>query len=174
MLTVGELRAALASATDDLVVVVSVNDRDGERFHAGGCIRTTWCEGAGESGGTFVLHAAHDARAPDASAPRLDLRPRVDGGVLRLGDAPADQIDLGAMEFALLQLLADRRRIATSEHGAYVPSQEILDVLPFRSGKDDLMNVRELVHRVRRKLMRTSQPGLIESKHLVGYRLAEK
>ncbi len=99
----------------------------------------------------------------------LDLRQRVDGGVLRIGES---SIELAAMEFGLLQLLVERRRIVTDVELAYVAWHEIADALAFRSVQADSENVRELVHRVRRKLGGVQADDLIESKRGVGYRLA--
>jgi pSer/pThr/pTyr-binding forkhead associated (FHA) protein len=99
----------------------------------------------------------------------LDLRQRVDGGVLRIGEI---SIELAAMEFGLLQLLVERRRNVTDAELAYVAWHEIADALSFRSVQADSENVRELVHRVRRKLGTAQADDLIESKRGVGYRLA--
>jgi len=99
----------------------------------------------------------------------LDLRQRVDGGVLRIGES---SIELAAMEFGLLQLLVERRRTVTDAELAYVAWHEIADALSFRSVQADSENVRELVHRVRRKLASVHADDLIESKRGVGYRLA--
>jgi len=99
----------------------------------------------------------------------LDLRQRVDGGVLRLKDT---SIELAAMEFGLLQLLVERRRIVNDAELAYVAWHEIADALAFKSVQADSENVRELVHRVRRKLGTVQADDLIESKRGVGYRLA--
>jgi pSer/pThr/pTyr-binding forkhead associated (FHA) protein len=99
----------------------------------------------------------------------LDLRQRVDGGVLRIGE---HSIELAAMEFGLLQLLVERRRTVTDPELAYVAWHEIADALSFRSVQADSENVRELVHRVRRKLGAVQADDLIESKRGVGYRLA--
>ncbi len=100
---------------------------------------------------------------------QLDLRQRVDGGVLRIGD---NSIELAAMEFGLLQLLVERRRTVADPELAYVAWHEIADALSFRSVQADSENVRELVHRVRRKLGSVQADDLIESKRGVGYRLA--
>ncbi|MBV8763253.1 MAG: FHA domain-containing protein [Deltaproteobacteria bacterium] len=100
---------------------------------------------------------------------QLDLRQRVDGGVLRIGES---SIELAAMEFGLLQLLVERRRSVTDPELAYVAWHEIADALSFRSVQADSENVRELVHRVRRKLGGVQADDLIESKRGVGYRLA--
>ena len=99
----------------------------------------------------------------------LDLRQRVDGGVLRVGES---SIELAAMEFGLLQLLVERRRNVSDAELAYVAWHEIADALSFRSVQADSENVRELVHRVRRKLGGVQADDLIESKRGVGYRLA--
>ena len=99
----------------------------------------------------------------------LDLRQRVDGGVLRVGETA---IELAAMEFGLLQLLVERRRTVSDPELAYVAWHEIADALAFRSVQADSENVRELVHRVRRKLGGVQADDLIESKRGVGYRLA--
>jgi len=99
----------------------------------------------------------------------LDLRQRVDGGVLRVNET---SIELAAMEFGLLQLLVERRRNVTDPELAYVAWHEIADALSFRSVQADSENVRELVHRVRRKLGGVQADDLIESKRGVGYRLA--
>jgi DNA-binding response OmpR family regulator len=76
------------------------------------------------------------------------------------------------MEFGLLQLLVERRRAVTDTELAYVAWHEIADALSFRSVQADSENVRELVHRVRRKLGNVQADDLIESKRGVGYRLA--
>jgi DNA-binding response OmpR family regulator len=76
------------------------------------------------------------------------------------------------MEFGLLQLLVERRRTVTDAELAYVAWHEIADALSFRSVQADSENVRELVHRVRRKLASVHADDLIESKRGVGYRLA--
>ncbi len=99
----------------------------------------------------------------------LDLRQRVDGGVLRIAET---SIELAAMEFGLLQLLVERRRGVSDPELAYVAWHEIADALSFRSVQADSENVRELVHRVRRKLGTVQADDLIESKRGVGYRLA--
>jgi pSer/pThr/pTyr-binding forkhead associated (FHA) protein len=99
----------------------------------------------------------------------LDLRQRVDGGVLRIAET---SLELAAMEFGLLQLLVERRRGVSDPELAYVAWHEIADALSFRSVQADSENVRELVHRVRRKLGSVQAEDLIESKRGVGYRLA--
>ena len=105
----------------------------------------------------------HAARSPARPAPARRWR------------RPADRrssIELAAMEFGLLQLLVERRRTVTDAELAYVAWHEIADALSFRSVQADSENVRELVHRVRRKLASVAADDLIESKRGVGYRLA--
>ena len=109
------------------------------------------------------------AKVTTPKGTNLDLRQRVDGGVLRVDDA---SIELAAMEFGLLQLLVERRRIVSDIELAYVAWHEIADALAFKSVQADSENVRELVHRVRRKLGSVQAEDLIESKRGVGYRLA--
>jgi hypothetical protein len=125
--------------------------------------------GAGRTAPTRRDELVFSARVVTPRGHELDLRQRVDGGVLRIGDA---SIELAAMEFGLLQLLVERRRLVTDAELAYVAWHEIADALAFKSVQADSENVRELVHRVRRKLATVQADDLIESKRGVGYRLA--
>ncbi|HEY1552843.1 MAG TPA: FHA domain-containing protein [Kofleriaceae bacterium] len=125
--------------------------------------------GAGRTAPTRRDELVFSARVVTPRGHELDLRQRVDGGVLRIGDA---SIELAAMEFGLLQLLVERRRLVTDAELAYVAWHEIADALAFKSVQADSENVRELVHRVRRKLGTVQADDLIESKRGVGYRLA--
>nr|HEX4316858.1 FHA domain-containing protein [Kofleriaceae bacterium] len=125
--------------------------------------------GSGRTAPTRRDELVFSARVTTPRGHALDLRQRVDGGVLRLGDA---SIELAAMEFGLLQLLVERRRTVSDAELAYVAWHEIADALSFRSVQADSENVRELVHRVRRKLAGVNAEDLIESKRGVGYRLA--
>jgi pSer/pThr/pTyr-binding forkhead associated (FHA) protein len=125
--------------------------------------------GSGRTAPTRRDELVFSARVVTPRGHQLDLRQRVDGGVLRLGEA---SIELAAMEFGLLQLLVERRRTVADAELAYVAWHEIADALSFRSVQADSENVRELVHRVRRKLAGVSADDLIESKRGVGYRLA--
>jgi pSer/pThr/pTyr-binding forkhead associated (FHA) protein len=125
--------------------------------------------GSGRTAPTRRDELVFSARVVTPRGHALDLRQRVDGGVLRVGDS---SIELAAMEFGLLQLLVERRRTVTDAELAYVAWHEIADALSFRSVQADSENVRELVHRVRRKLAGVSADDLIESKRGVGYRLA--
>jgi FHA domain/Transcriptional regulatory protein, C terminal len=125
--------------------------------------------GSGRTAPTRRDELVFSARVVTPRGHELDLRQRVDGGVLRIGDA---SIELAAMEFGLLQLLVERRRLVTDAELAYVAWHEIADALAFKSVQADSENVRELVHRVRRKLGTVQADDLIESKRGVGYRLA--
>jgi pSer/pThr/pTyr-binding forkhead associated (FHA) protein len=125
--------------------------------------------GSGRTVTTRREELVFSARVTTPSGHQLDLRQRVDGGVLRVDDA---SIELAAMEFGLLQLLVERRRSVTDAELPYVAWHEIADALAFRSVQADSENVRELVHRVRRKLGTVKAEDLIESKRGVGYRLA--
>ncbi|MDX2089271.1 MAG: FHA domain-containing protein [Kofleriaceae bacterium] len=125
--------------------------------------------GAGRTAPTRRDELVFSAKVTTPRGHLLDLRQRVDGGVLRINDA---SIELAAMEFGLLQLLVERRRSVADAELAYVAWHEIADALSFRSVQADSENVRELVHRVRRKLAGVHADDLIESKRGVGYRLA--
>jgi DNA-binding response OmpR family regulator len=70
-----------------------------------------------------------------------------------------------------VRLLLERRRQQGDPEFAYVAWHEIAAALTFNSIDTDADNVRELVHRVRRKL---GARELIESKRNVGYRLAAR
>jgi pSer/pThr/pTyr-binding forkhead associated (FHA) protein len=125
--------------------------------------------GSGRTAPTRRDELVFSAKVTTPRGHQLDLRQRVDGGVLRIGES---SIELAAMEFGLLQLLVERRRTVSDAELAYVAWHEIADALSFRSVQADSENVRELVHRVRRKLASVNADDLIESKRGVGYRLA--
>lgn len=125
--------------------------------------------GSGRTAPTRRDELVFSAKVTTPKGHLLDLRQRVDGGVLRIAES---SIELAAMEFGLLQLLVERRRMVTDAELAYVAWHEIADALSFRSVQADSENVRELVHRVRRKLASVAADDLIESKRGVGYRLA--
>lgn len=125
--------------------------------------------GSGRTAPTRRDELVFSAKVTTPRGHKLDLRQRVDGGVLRINDA---SIELAAMEFGLLQLLVERRRTVSDAELAYVAWHEIADALSFKSVQADSENVRELVHRVRRKLANVSADDLIESRRGVGYRLA--
>jgi len=125
--------------------------------------------GAGRTAPSRHDQLVFSAKVTTPLGHELDLRQRVDGGVLRIADT---KIELAAMEFGLLQLLVERRRQVRDPELAYVAWHEIADALAFRSVQADSENVRELVHRVRRKLAGVVADDLIESKRGVGYRIA--
>lgn len=131
--------------------------------------RTESPRGAGRTAPTRRDELVFSARVTSPRGHALDLRQRVDGGVLKLDQS---SIELAAMEFGLLQLLVERRRLVSDPELAYVAWHEIADALAFKSVQADSENVRELVHRVRRKLASVQADDLIESKRGVGYRLA--
>lgn len=112
----------------------------------------------------IVFRAQLDLR----SGPRVELSQRVEGGVLRAGEAA---IELGKLEFRLLQVLVEARQSHADPELAYVSWQQIASRLEFKSTEADSENVRELVRRVRRKLASAGVPELLESKHGVGYRI---
>lgn len=99
----------------------------------------------------------------------VELSQRTDGGFARTAD---NVVELARMEFGLIQLLAERRRLAPDPEHSYVAWHEIAEALSFDSVEADSENVRDLVRRVRRKLGSLSCGELIESKHGVGYRLS--
>ena len=99
----------------------------------------------------------------------LLLLERTEDGVLRAGETT---IELATMEFGLVRLLLERRRQIADPEFAYLAWHEIADALTFRSIDTDADNVRELVHRVRKKL--GALGALVESKRGVGYRIAAR
>ena len=104
-----------------------------------------------------------------ANGTRVELSQRIEGGVVRVNGSA---VDLGRLEFRLLQVLTEARREARDPDQAYVPWPKVAEQLDFRSYEADSENVRELVRRVRRKLQQAGIDDLIESKHGVGYRIA--
>ena len=104
-----------------------------------------------------------------AAGARIELSQRVEGGIVRVAGAA---VDLGRLEFRLLQVLTETRREAVDADQAYMSWSKVADQLEFRSYEADSENVRELVRRVRRKLSQAGIEELIESKHGVGYRLS--
>jgi hypothetical protein len=110
---------------------------------------------------TAALRAANGAR--------IELSQRVEGGIVRVAGAA---VDLGRLEFRLLQVLTEARRESADPDQAYLSWSKVADQLDFRSYEADSENVRELVRRVRRKLQHAGIEELIESKHGVGYRIS--
>jgi hypothetical protein len=100
---------------------------------------------------------------------RIELSQRVEGGIVRVAGAA---VDLGRLEFRLLQVLTEARRESADPDQAYLSWSKVADQLDFRSYEADSENVRELVRRVRRKLQQAGIEELIESKHGVGYRIS--
>ena len=104
-----------------------------------------------------------------ANGSRIELSQRVEGGIVRVAGAA---VDLGRLEFRLLQVLTEARRETADPDQAYLSWSRVADQLDFRSYEADSENVRELVRRVRRKLQHAGIEELIESKHGVGYRIS--
>ena len=123
--------------------------------------------GRGRTAPSRTVPLVFGATATTAGGIAVELRARGDSGLARIG---AETIDLARKEFALLQVLAERRVLRDAEH-AYVPWHEIAARLEFDSAEADSENVRALVRRVRKKL-EPRAPELIESKHGIGYRIS--
>jgi DNA-binding response OmpR family regulator len=124
--------------------------------------------GPGRTAPTRREQIVFGVRVTTNAGQTVELSQRIDGGVARVDGSV---IELARMEFALIQMLAERRRIATDAELAYVAWHEIADALSFKSVEADSENVRELVRRVRKKLGAAQIDDLIESKQGVGYRL---
>ena len=103
-----------------------------------------------------------------ASGAVVEVVLRDEGGVVRGGERA---IALTGRELRLLALLVVRRALAADPELAYAPSPELAECLGFRSIDADGDNVRELVHRVRRKLIAAGLGDPVKSKRGVGYRL---
>jgi hypothetical protein len=125
-------------------------------------------EGPGRTAPTRRDQLVFSARLRTPAGTRVELSQRIEGGIVRANDA---LIDLGKLEFRLLQVLTEARRGAPDPELAYVSWSQIAERLEFRSYEADSENVRELVRRVRRKLQNAGVDDLIESKHGVGYRV---
>jgi len=125
--------------------------------------------GAGRTAPTRRDQIVFGVKVSTPAGQTVELSQRIDGGIARIGGAI---VELARMEFGLLQLLAERRRLASDAELAYVAWHEIADALAFKSVEADSENVRELVRRVRRKLSNAAIDDLIESKQGVGYRLS--
>ena len=93
---------------------------------------------------------------------------REDGGLAR---GAGRTVVLTALEHRLLHLLAISRHAADDPELAYVPSAAIAELMGFASIEADGDNVRELVHRIRRKLVAAGIGDPVKSRRGVGYRL---
>jgi hypothetical protein len=131
--------------------------------------RTERPEGPGRTAPSRRDQLIFTAALRASSGARVELSQRVEGGVVRVNGT---SVDLGKLEFRLLQVLAEARRDVKDLDHAYVPWPKVAEQLDFRSYEADSENVRELVRRVRRKLQQAGSGDLIESKHGVGYRIA--
>ena len=126
--------------------------------------------GAGYTVPTKSRDVAFQAKVTSESGAELALAQRAAGGIVRIADDTA--LEFARLEFALLKILAERRLQSTDPELSFVSSQELSDLLEFKSAEADAENVRELVRRVRRKLRAEGIDDLIESRQGVGYRLA--
>ncbi|HLU69020.1 MAG TPA: FHA domain-containing protein [Kofleriaceae bacterium] len=113
---------------------------------------------------------AFHAKVADGAGVELALVQRAAGGIVRIDDDTA--LEFARLEFALLKILAERRLQHSDPELAFVSSQELAELLDFKSQDADGENVRELVRRVRRKFKSEGIADLIESRQGVGYRLA--
>ena len=131
---------------------------------------THYSPGAGYTVPTKQRDVAFHAKVKSESGAELALAQRAAGGIVRIADDTA--LEFARLEFALLKILAERRLQSTDPELSFVSSQELSDLLEFKSAEADAENVRELVRRVRRKLKAEGIDDLIESRQGVGYRLA--
>jgi pSer/pThr/pTyr-binding forkhead associated (FHA) protein len=109
------------------------------------------------------------ARVTDEFGREIGLVQRATGGIVRIDEETA--LEFARLEFGLLKILAERRLGHPDAELAFVSSQELAELLDFKSQEADGENVRELVRRVRRKFKVQGVDDLIESRQGVGYRL---
>lgn len=126
-------------------------------------------EGPGRTAPTRRDQLIFSARLALPTGPNIELSQRVEGGVLRVGEAA---VELGKLEFRLLQVLTEARQTSVDPELSYMSWQQLAGRLEFKSHEADSENVRELVRRVRRKLHAAGVEELLESKHGVGYRVS--
>lgn len=136
-----------------------------DRLSADGSLPTT-----GRTVPTRTRDVAFHARVVGGSGAELALVQRAAGGIARIAEDTA--LEFARLEFALLKILAERRLACGDPELAFVSSQELADLLDFKSHDADGENVRELVRRVRRKFKAEGIEDLIDSRQGVGYRLA--
>jgi pSer/pThr/pTyr-binding forkhead associated (FHA) protein len=163
---------------DGARIASSVTLADGARIRFGE-IAMFFCErsmpradqptGPGRTAPSRKDQLIFSASLRSAGGERVELSQRVEGGVVRVAGAA---VDLGRLEFRLLQVLTEARRESPDPDQAYLSWSRVADQLDFRSYDADSENVRELVRRVRRKLQQAGIDELIESKHGVGYRIS--
>ena len=126
--------------------------------------------GAGQTVPTRARDIAFQARVTSGEGNEMALVQRASGGIMRIDEDTA--LEFARLEFALLKILTERRLLNPDPELAFVSSQELADLLDFKSQEADGENVRELVRRVRRKFKAEGIQDLIESRQGVGYRLA--
>jgi hypothetical protein len=124
--------------------------------------------GRGRTAPARTVQKIFAATVTTAGGRRVELRTRGDAGLARIDD---DNVTLAKKEFALVQMLTERR-VGNDAEDAYVAWHEIAARLDFDSTEADSENVRALVRRVRKKFDVLAPDEIIESKHGIGYRLA--
>jgi pSer/pThr/pTyr-binding forkhead associated (FHA) protein len=108
---------------------------------------------------------------PDDSRLRLVGPSQSGGGLAEYG---GQKVQLGATQFALVRLLADRflaEQAQPAEVRGFVRTVDLLASLPWDTAHPDDNHAKQMVRRVRRQLERLGLPDLIESRHGFGYRL---
>ncbi len=131
---------------------------------------TRYSPGAGYTVPTKAKDIAFQAKVRSESGAEIALAQRAAGGIVRIAEDTA--LEFARLEFALLKILAERRLEHSDPELAFVSSQELSDLLEFKSAEADAENVRELVRRVRRQLKAEGIDDLIESRQGVGYRFS--
>jgi pSer/pThr/pTyr-binding forkhead associated (FHA) protein len=126
--------------------------------------------GASQTVPTRARDIAFQVRVASMQGSEMALVQRASGGIMRIDEDTA--LEFARLEFALLKILTERRLMHSDPELAFVSSQELADLLDFKSQEADGENVRELVRRVRRKFKAEGIEDLIESRQGVGYRLA--
>lgn len=107
--------------------------------------------------------------------PRLHLRFNVaTNGAAGLVEVEAEQVQLSGTQLAFLRLLCDRMSVEVDQADVvrgYVSSEELLELLDWKTPHPDDSHVKQLVRRVRRALSRAGIGNLIDSRRGFGYRL---
>lgn len=117
----------------------------------------------------FCFWPLGEALVLAGAAGLVEVLRRGDGALVRGAGRAAS---LTARELRLLELLVARRVVAGSVELAFLASGEIAISVGFESIDADGDNVRELVHRLRRKLAAAGAADLVQSRRGAGYRLA--
>jgi hypothetical protein len=123
--------------------------------------------------GDVELYFVGTPLAPRRRRARRSTWPGSDPGAARGGALQVNgaRVEFTAREFGLLELLATRRSSAPTDDLAYVSAETIAEWLGFRSSDTSGENVRELVRRVRVKLITSGARYRIETRRGAGYRI---